>query len=493
MKELGSAYLNRGPFLLKLAVHELAPLLLAIPFAVVFFFQVVPFAEEQWYHYTLVVLALVAITRLPNHIVMTRVLLPPAFEWIRIRKERRTPSAKELATIYTRMTWMVPRMQLWAGTLWLLSDVVMIAYARLFLIKTWTGLLALAFTMITANVISLSFSYFTFQALVRPLLEDVNRHLHHPPREGAFRVSLRLKIGGSIFGLILLAFLTFGLFMAVKVRTLFEGYALAVNDSSALRLAGELSGPDDPRDVAGLISSYSDETRIFLVADADGGPVSEANRRYWSRDVQEAVRTAARSPQAVVKVTTESAPFWIYSVPDRPRFLVVMAHPARVQEGVLSLLGRTAVFLVAILFLMGTYIYWLTRDVMRMVDAGARYNRRLSEGDLTEVPPEWSDDELGDMADHLRVTFRGLTRLAKEIRNASEVVETEAVRLSTTSQELLPTVSDQASLAEEPTRASQETQHSMSLVSQAMSQVASATQDVSATILQMRANVADIT
>lgn len=493
MREPGASYQSRGGFLARLTVQELIPVALAVPFATLYFFQVVPFAEQRWYHYLLAILVVVGVTRIPNYLGMTRLVLPPAFEWIQHRRERRQLSQADLSRLYTQLTWLVPRMQVLAALIWLLSDIALIVYVRLFLLKTWMGLVTMAFTVLIATVLSLCFSYFTFTALTRPMLEDVSRQLHRRPKEGTFRISLRLKIGASMFGLILLALLAYGLLMAVKVRTLFEGYALAVNDSTASRLAADLGGPGSPQDSAGLVRTLSDETRIFMVADAQGGLAVQANERFWSRDVQEAVQAAARSKETPVKVTTETQPLWVYRVPDRPLYLVLMAHPDRVQAGVRALLLRTAAFLFAILFLIGTYVVWLTREVMRMVNAGAEFNKRLSEGDLTEVPGEWSDDELGDMAEDLRVTFRGLTRLAKEIRGASEVVEAESERLAQTSQDLLSTVSDQASLAEETTRSSQETQRSMSLVSQSMSQVASATQDVSATILQMRANVEEIT
>ena len=493
MREPGASYQSRGQFLSRLTLQELVPVALAVPFAALYFFQVVPFAEQRWYHYLLVILAVVGVTRIPNYLAMTRVVLPPAFEWIRYRRERRQLSQGELSRLYIQLTWLVPRMQILAALLGLVSDLIMIVYARLFLLKSWMGLVTMAFTMLIATVLSLCFSYFSFTALVRPLLEDVSHELQQRPREGTFHVSLRLKIGASIFGLILLALLAYGLLMAVKVRTLFENYALTVNHAAASRLAGDLGGTGELVDPAGPVGSLSDETRIFMLADAEGNLAVDVNRQFWSRDVQEAVQVAAKRKEALVKVTTESQPLWIYGVQNRPLFLVLMAHPAKVHEGVRALLSRTAVFLVAILFLIGVYIVWLTREVMRMVNAGAQFNRRLAEGDLTEVPAEWSDDELGDMAEDLRVTFRGLTRLAQEIRGASEVVDAEAERLAATSRDLLSAVSEQASLAEETTRSSRETQHSMSLVSQSMSQVASATQDVSATILQMRANVEEIT
>jgi hypothetical protein len=398
---------------------ETWPVCLAVPFAIVYFVEAVPFAAKHWLDYALLATILLAVTRIPNYYMVTRVICVPAFEWIRVRQERRRLGQAELARLYGQLTWLVPKMQLWAATLWTVSLLSFIIYARFHFLKSGLGMATLVFATLIAPTISLSFSYFTFTRVIRPIVEDAGRLLQVRPKEGIFRISLQLKIGGSIFALIFLAFLCFGILMTVKVRTLFAGYSLAVNEPDAIQLAAQLGVPGKEKDTEPLLTSYSNASRIFMLANNDGTRASEFNGAFWGPDIQAAVLSAAKEKKDITQAPTERTPLKIFRIQGRPLYLVMLPHPEIVQQGVNPLLIRTALFLAAILLLMGLYVVALTKEVMRTVRGAARFNRRLSEGDLSEIPYAFSDDELGEMADDLRVTFRALARLAREMRAAS--------------------------------------------------------------------------
>ena len=482
---------TRGQFLRRLFLAETLPVVLALPFALVFFLVTVPYTAGQWRGYVAILAALLLVTRVPNHIVVTRFLVAPILRWIHLRRGGRPSSQVELSRLYVEMTRVVPRMQLWAAALWAVSGAVAVGCIWAWMLEGYAGLLALLFTTLTAAALALCFSYFTFEWLARPFIEEVASQLEVLPDRGVPRVGLRAKFGGSVFGLALLAFLVFGILVWVKARAVFEEFALESSHAVALDLAARLGTSAGAGEAGPLLRSATTAERLFLLLDAKGEVADPANAGAYDPAFRRAAGASA-GPGGYLPLETRTGPVRLYPVAGKGGWLVLAAHSARIGAGVASLLRMTALFLVCILLLLGAYIFWMTQDIVRMVKITARYNRRLSEGDLREVPSVWADDELGAMADDLRVTFRGLLRLAREIRGATTSVETEAAMVSATSESLYSSVAEQSALAEETDQYARDSERSMAEVSEAMRQVAAATQDVSATILQMQANVEEI-
>ncbi len=487
---LKGAITNRAQLRTRLFLAELLPVIFALPFVFAFFLVAVPDAVEHWKEYAFLLVVLVVVSRIPNQIVTTRWVLPAAFRWLKLRQEARQASQAELGRIYQEMTRILPRLQIWAVVLWLGSALVMVTSARLWLNLSALGVVTLSFSALIVTVLSLGFSYFTFLWLSRPLIEDVRRALDELPDRGVFRLGLRAKLGGSLFIFTALAFLVFGVLVWVKARGAFEKYALDVHNDAAVNMAKQvLVLPQAGRDA--LLKAHSNATRSFILLDPQGGIESAANASDYGAQLKEAVaRVNASAPFTTFH--SRSGAIRLYPLAGGKGFLVLVINASELATALSPLIWTTGIFLVVILFLVGLYILALTREMTHSVRETARYNKRLAQGDLTEMPVSWSDDELGEMTDHLRMTFRSLARMAKEIRVASGAVSDEAARLVTTNQTLFSTVAEQSAMAEETDGYARQAQASMAVVSEAMRQVASSTQDVSATVLQMQASVEEI-
>ncbi len=487
---LKGAITSKAQLRTRLFLAELLPVLFALPFVFAFFVVTVPDAMEHWKQYAILSAILVAVTRIPNEIVKNRWVLPSVFRWLKLREDGRQASQAELGKIYCDMTRIVPRLQAWAVVLWFGAAVTMLVAARLWLDLSALGVLTLSFSALIVTVLSLGFSYFTFLWLSRPLIEEVRKSLDELPDRGVFRIGLRAKLGGSLFIFTALALVVFGILIWVKARSAFEGYALAVHNDAAVALAKRLSDAP-PTERGALLKGASDATKSFILVDANGEIEGSAEATGFGPQLKEAV-ARAKASASFMNFHSRQGAMRVYPLAGGTGFLVLRVNPSELSATLSPLIWTTAIFLVVILFLVGLFILALTREMTHAVGETARYNKRLAQGDLTEMPTAWSDDELGEMTDHMRVTFRSLARLAREIKMASGAVSDEAGRLVTTSQTLFSTVSEQSAMAEETDGYARQAQESMALVSDAMRQVASSTQDVSATVLQMQASVEEI-
>jgi len=478
---------TRGEFLSRLFVAESLTVFIAMPFALLFFFQTVPLAEENWRAYALAIVIIFAVTRPPNYLMVTRFAAVPCFDWIKARKGR--VSQSDLSRHFVRLTGVVPRLLGQATILWVIAAVGMVMVARFLMGQSAFVLLTLSYTALITVSISLCFSYFAFQGLVRPFIEEVGAQLSETPTRGVFRVPMKVKIGLSIFCITCLSFIAFGLLIWVKSEAVFETYALQVNEEAGKNLALRLEGPESLPETDLLLTSYSNRTRIFALVDNQGKPLSAVNASRVDERLAAAARAAAGQGGDRVVKTLLHGPVEFLRTRKGTALLVLLPNPEAIAGGVGRILTVTGVFLACILVILGAYIFWLTRDIGRLMKLTERYSQRLALGDLTESPAVWSDDELGILMENLRATFRGLTRLAREMRSAAGSVETEAGRLAVTSREMATGAAEQTALAGQTERSANESVQSAAEAAGAMAQVATATQDVSATILQMQASV----
>ncbi len=487
---LKGAITSRAQLRTRLFFAELVPVVFALPFVFVFFIVTVPDAAEHWKQYAIIIIALLALSRIPNEIFKNRYVLPPILKWLKLKQEGRQAGQAELGRIYCEMTKIVPRLQVWAVVLWTVPAIALVVAARLWLNLSTLGVITLSFSGVIVTVLSLGFSYFTFLWLSRPLIEDVRKSLDELPDRGVSRMGLRAKLGGSLFIFTGMAFLVFGVLIWVKARAAFEGYALDVHNDAAVELLERLANASQAG-TDSLLKEYSNKTRSFILLDSQGAAQGKEIEGEEAGSIKEAAsKISAASAFTTYHLRSGTARF--YPLGRGKGFLVLRVNSSEISASLSPLIFTTAVFLSVILLLVGLYILALTREMIHTVRETANYNKRLAQGDLTEVPVAWSDDELGEMTDHMRVTFRSLARLAREIKLASASVGDEAGRLVTTSQTLFSTVSDQSAMAEETSGFARQARESMSQVSAAMRQVASSTQDVSATVLQMQASVEEI-
>jgi len=480
---------TRGEFLSRMFIAESVPVFLALPFSFFFFVQTVPFAQERWREYVFAMLAIFAVTRIPNFLLVTKVVAVPCFEWMELRQNTRRVPQSELARLYLRLTGVVPRLELQAAVLWAVAAVSLILVSRFWLDQGPFALFTLGYTGLLTAALSLCFSYFTFQLLVRPFVEEVATLLPEPPTQGVLRIPMAAKVGVSIFTITTLAFVAFGLLMWVRSQAVFEEYSLQVNSEAARNLVGRLDKPESLAETDALLKAYSNPTRIFALVGLDGEALSSVNSSGGSRELAAAARSVAREGKPESLRVLSSGPMMFFRTRGGQALLVLQPNPAAIATGVRSLLTVTAGFLLCVLLILGAYIFWLTRDIARLMRLTERYSQRLALGNLTESPAVWSDDELGVLMENLRATFRGLTRLAREMHSAAGSVETEAGRLAVTSREMASAAAEQTAQAGRTEKSAIESGRGAAEAASAMGLIATATQDVSATILQMQASV----
>lgn len=482
---------TRGEFLQKLFLAESLPVFIAIPFAFIFFMVTVPVAGEEWKTFAIAVAGVFCLTRIPNYFMITKIVGMPCLEWIERRGKGRVPQS-DLARFYLRLTRVVPGMQIQAAALWIFSGAFVVLTVWWRVPTTAFTLVNLGFTIFLTMVISLSFSYFTFQLLVRPFIEEVQSLLSDIPSTGAFRVPLGVKIGGSVFAIAGLSFLAFGLLIWAKSQAVFEDYSLNVNGEAASNLAARLEDPARAAETDALLKFGSDEHRLFMLVDTEGKPLSPVNASEADAEIARAAGIAAKEGAEKTRRPMLHGPVDFFKIRGGQAFLVLVPNPKAVESSVRQLLMVTGVFLVCILLLLGAYTLWASREIGRLVKLSARFSRMLADGDLTDSPSVWSDDELGTLMDNLRATFRGLVRVTREMRGAAGSVDEEAARLSTASGALSASVAEQTGLAEKVERMARDSGSGARATAFSMEKVASATQDVSATILEMQASVEEI-
>jgi len=68
------------------------------------------------------------------------------------------------------------------------------------------------------------------------------------------------------------------------------------------------------------------------------------------------------------------------------------------------------------MILLGGFILFLGNDISSCIERLKNLSNKISSGDLREIETVWSDDELGDVADHLRETFYYLRKMQKRIK-----------------------------------------------------------------------------
>jgi len=474
---------------------EVVPVCVSVPCALVFFSAAVPFAKENLGLYLVLALVLFVITRIPNDYLVRKRLLLPVFQYLRQKRERSSLSQSQLTEYYTAFANLVPKCQLQAAVLWAVSCLGFVAGSMIWepRHRTLNQFFALSLTAAITAVLALAISYLTFKRAIRPLIEEVTEGLENFPRARIYRVPFRMKMGLTLLGLTVLGFLVFGLIISNHLTTSMNRYALDVGHKEAHELEGLLTYAYES-EYEMLLMDWSVASQKFVLVDGRGVPMTSANVEFYPKKTERDVRQALERQDGGQEdgiLHTPSGLVRIYPLPEN-RYLIHMVdtEPIKAVRG--SFIWITLLFTGLIVLIVGSYAVWLTGDTARVVQLTGYYNQRLSEGDLTEAPAIWSDDELGTLSDSLRNTFKALTRMAREVLHASGIVDEEMMRVVTTSQDLHRGVTKQTQSVETTRLSVKATEDAAQRVSESMEQVASATQEVSSTILEMQASVEEI-
>lgn len=484
--------MSPGRFRIQLVLAELFPLLIALPFAFGVYFGAVPGAPGTWRTSVIIALVLLVVSRFPNEYVKQTRILPPVLKYLTARRDGRTLSQGQLAELYVQIGAFVSRMQVLAATLWLATGTLFLIASSIWVQPGIMGMLTIAFATMVAASISLAFTYFSFKRLVQPILEEIGGNLATVLQGRVSRLSLRLKLGFSVIALTVLGFSVFGFLMYMTAREEFGRFALDANREAAKNLAAQINSPERYLETDALLAAYSNDTRTFLLTDAKGKALGGANADALTPSVAEAVLSAGRAGTPESDHLAESGPIAVTRVRDGQAFLVLVPSAERTHQGVRALLVDILIFLPSILIILGSFILWLASDTARILRIAAKYNRRLADGDLSEMPALWSDDEIGEMAESLRATFLGLGRMTREIQRASSIVDEEVGRVVSAAQSLSREVGNQTQLAERTSQSLNANEDTMAHISTSMETVALATQEVSSTVLQMQASVEEI-
>jgi methyl-accepting chemotaxis protein len=131
-----------------------------------------------------------------------------------------------------------------------------------------------------------------------------------------------------------------------------------------------------------------------------------------------------------------------------------------------SLSSASAMMIVGLIiafFLGGVISVWITRIIVKPLNKGIDFARAVSEGNLTAVIDVNQQDEVGSLADALRVMITRLRQIAADVKTASNNVaygsremSLGAAQMSAVSEQISQGVSKQAASAEEVSAAMEE-------------------------------------
>jgi len=471
-------------------ISDLVPVVIALAFAIAYFMTVVPNSRSSWGKYVFSAITLLVLDRILMTWYYRKKLLPPIVAFKRGRREGKAFSKSELANFYRQFVGHVTKGQIASFWAWVAAALILATSSFLWIQRSWVVFIGIIFTGLIAASISLSMSYFFVKWLMKPLIEEVIVGLDQLPDVSSQRVPIRYKIGGSIMAFAAIAFLAFGVLMYSRLTTALDAFAIQSGETQAGVIAGQL-GETPPDQRASLLVGQKNALWTLVLLDADGrARQDQASGPYNAKAIDGLFPLRGRV-EAGSEFSTDHGVIRLYPL-EGGGSLALAANPNFMGAlmGKMSLFG--SIFLVATMLVFALYILGLSRDMGQSLERMVEFNHRLAAGDLTRIPAIWADDEMGALADDLRIAFQGLARMTREIARASEGVDEEVTRTVGITESLHQEVSTQTASADRTTQSLKAMEEGMRRVSRAMEQVATATQEVSSTILQMQASVEEI-
>ncbi len=472
-------------------LQELVPVTVGVVTAFFYMLSVLPEANAFIPEYIATAVVLILFTRIPAIWYHHKYLTPPVKTYKINRSKGVVPSQKELYDLYKHLASFLPRSQLNALTLWVASVIVLVIADQIWMVGTWLSLTALLFTFFIIVCISLALSYFINKTRIRPVIEDVQMHLEETPNVRKWRISFTTKLVVSVCGMVALTFLAYGVLQYSQMRRAIQVQVLGGASGAVERLHADLESAPSSR-WSSLLEEAQVGQCVMAVVNSEGKVIFETEPDFFTGKMESWFARVGLEQEEGKLVPTPKGLFRMMPVGNDVT-LVLAAHPQTYNpRRLFSIFTVGFIYLVVALVIFCGYIWLLCGDMAGVLRKINRFGKQLAEGDLREVVPAWSDDDLGYVADHLRDTFYGLRRLAREVTHASAIVDEEVDRVVHATQNVHEEVVRQSHSIERTGETVRSSEESTVNVSDAMTHVANSTQEVSSTILEMQASVEEI-
>ncbi len=469
---------------------DILPVILGVSVALAYFMAVMPGSRQFLAKYILTALFLFVITRIPNQWYYRTRLLPPVRSYKRGKKQGKSFSKTELAHFYEAFTAHVRQSQILAIEMWLATVVLFAAIQYVWIQRSWASVVGVLFTGLISTSVAVAFTYFMIKHITEPLIEEVGAQLDVLPDVRHNRVSLFFKIGITVMAMTVLAFLAYVVLVQEQFTMALDQYALRAGTADARATASLLKlAPAEQWKT--LLTGKASTLYTMAVVDGKGALVGHEASGAFDDSLLRGVFTRGLKVEEGATVQLLRHEMRLFPL-TADRTLALAANPDSVNALMARMIGSGLLFLLLTVSIQGIYVLWLSRDTSRTLKRAVEANKRLAAGDLTRIPAIWSDDEMGTLTDNLRAAFQGLQRMTRELSAASVAVDEEVARTVGVTDALHGEISSQTASADRTTGSLKAMEEGMLRVSQAMEQVASATGEVSSTILQMQASVEEI-
>jgi methyl-accepting chemotaxis protein len=471
-------------------VLETVPVLVGVSLSFIYFVAVLPAAKPLIWRYILTALILAVLMRIPAAWYYKTRLLPAVKAYKSARRSGAVLGRAELARAYKSIASLVPRAQIASLILWACSVILLLAADRIWLVGTPLSAVALLFTSLIIVVISLAISYFMTKSRVSPLLEEIQELLPEAPGVDRWRVSFRRKVVVTLIGVSALAFMAFGALVYSKMRAGVEEMALSEGAERAREISVQLS--QSPREEwPGVLSRATSNLWVLAVVDAQARPIAESAKGEMPQGALEWLKRSSFKVEQNATFQTPAGGLRVFPL-TKDSWLLVAANPGALSQLTGKFVKAGLLFLLATLVGLGWYMFALGADLARSVKRLNVFSGRLASGDLRGVVPVWSDDELGDVSDHLRATFHALRRMVGEAQRSASIVEGEVAYTAAAAVSFQDEVARQSGAVAETSRSAQSVEEGIRAIAAAMETISSATEDVSSAVLEMQASVDEI-
>lgn len=468
-------------------MKDLIPPLFALVFAISYFVSVqrgiLPFVKG----YVIVVAILLLISRIPKVWYFKKYLIPPIAEYKRAKSQGRILSSKKLSELYIHLATFVTKAQICTGLIWLGAIISLLIIDKIFLIGTLLSALALTFTGLITASISLALSYFVSKKEVAPLLEEIQSQLESVPKVEKFRVTLKNKIIFSVLGLNLVAFLAFGVLIFAKISYAIEKEKILKATFALEKTILELK-ESDANTRKNIISSFNSQDYHLAIFSPDQKIVVSTDNETFTKKLKKI--TLDLNNEGPIETTRG---FFYITKLDADSYLTITLNPKVLSVfKALATLKSAFFYIFLLMILFSGYITFLGNDISSVINRILILSKKISTGDLREIVPVWSDDELGDVSDYLRETFFSLKKMGRELQHAASIVDQEVNRTVHITRTLSEEAKHQLEIASRTGKSTEILETGIQKVSQAMDKVVLTTSDVSSIVLEMQASVEEI-
>jgi methyl-accepting chemotaxis protein len=285
----------------------------------------------------------------------------------------------------------------------------------------------------TGGVVASVFTYFGDKRLVAPLRDRWAAQIRDPLERQALaqRVTLASKLRVAVTGILLVA-VGLAVFLSdALARRPIEAYATRIQEGYLITMADRVDGPGDrllnlARDEIAQLGIAEQllvvDLRDGRVADGPADALSEAERAWIAR--------GGKGSQTSLGLDSMHAFAWRRIDTDRDHALVAVVSRdalagdlpgARLLFALLALLTSSLGLATA---------QYLARDVCVTTERLRVMADRIASGDLSQVEPVESEDELGDLAQAFARMSGSLRATVGRVAEAADGVEAAAAQMA---------------------------------------------------------------